>query len=383
MIWTLTISIPLVLIILFISRKIKAKKKEIHVKQESNNIDLKYLFLPKLISFTEDLTFTPSNKQIIYVENSYNNIVNEFIINHYEKVSLFFSKRGYSFCYLPSINEAIVTTETIKYYNPSLKKVDIDKLRENIKELTYNNLLSYTHEKDNLHTGFIRYKGKVDNNYQFSYFELIDYSEKEIWLQLHTYINLIGVGTTLYSLGKPEEDEIADSFFSYESIQLVEEIKERIEKLRKIGIKEMAIKSLFLTKPKISKILITKDFRIFLPDYNNKEIVMYPLPKAIFFLFLKHPEGILFKQLPDFKTELKHIYSNLSSRAELRDINESINNVTDPSKNAINEKCSRIREAFIKEFDESLAQYYFITGERAEPKRISIDRSLVTFESEI
>jgi len=30
-----------------------------------------------------------------------------------------------------------------------------------------------------------------------------------------------------------------------------------------------------------------------------------------------------------------------------------------------------------------LAHYYFITGERAEPKRISIDRELVTFESDI
>ena len=37
----------------------------------------------------------------------------------------------------------------------------------------------------------------------------------------------------------------------------------------------------------------------------------------------------------------------------------SIDDVSEPTKNAVNEKCSRISEAFIKHFDESLAQNYF------------------------
>ena len=49
---------------------------------------------------------------------------------------------------------------------------------------------------------------------------------------------------------------------------------------------------------------------------------------------------------------------------------KSINDVTDPTKNAINEKCSRIREAFVKHFDEQIAKNYFITGTRSEPKKI-------------
>jgi hypothetical protein len=48
--------------------------------------------------------------------------------------------------------------------------------------------------------------------------------------------------------------------------------------------------------------------------------------------------------------------------------------------NSINEKCARIRSAFIREFDESLAKNYFVTGERGEPKKISLPRDLVVWE---
>lgn len=37
----------------------------------------------------------------------------------------------------------------------------------------------------------------------------------------------------------------------------------------------------------------------------------------------------------------------------------SIEDVTNPLLNSINEKCARIRSAFVKEFDESLAQKSF------------------------
>ncbi len=50
------------------------------------------------------------------------------------------------------------------------------------------------------------------------------------------------------------------------------------------------VKSLFLKEVESSRLLVTKDCQLFLPDNNNKEIVMGPLPKAVFLLFLRHPE---------------------------------------------------------------------------------------------
>lgn len=48
--------------------------------------------------------------------------------------------------------------------------------------------------------------------------------------------------------------------------------------------------------------------------------------------------------------------------------------------NSINEKCARIRAAFIKEFDHHLAKYYVVTGERGEAKKITLPRDLVIWE---
>lgn len=119
-----------------------------------------------------------------------------------------------------------------------------------------------------------------------------------------------------------------------------------------------------------------------LPDYNNMEIKMEPINKAVFLLFLRHPNGIKFKNLPDYRKELAEIYekikpSGLSARAI-----QSIEDVTNPCLNSINEKCARIRGAFISQFDEELAKHYYITGWRGEPKKIDIPRDLVIWEKE-
>jgi hypothetical protein len=81
-----------------------------------------------------------------------------------------------------------------------------------------------------------------------------------------------------------------------------------------------------------------------------------------------------------YKEELERIYLTISDREDVGDMEKSILDMTDPTKNSINEKCSRIREAFVAKFDESLASKYFVTGKRGEPKVIALDRNLVKFE---
>ena len=59
---------------------------------------------------------------------------------------------------------------------------------------------------------------------------------------------------------------------------------------------------------------------------------------------------------------------------------QSIEDVTNPLLNSINEKCARIRGAFLEQFDEHLAKNYFITGKRGEAKKITLPRNLVVWE---
>ena len=107
---------------------------------------------------------------------------------------------------------------------------------------------------------------------------------------------------------------------------------------------------------------------------------MEPLVKAVYLLFLKHPEGIVFKCLPDYRNELAEIYNELRPMGLSERAIQSIEDVTNPLLNSINEKCARIRGAFLGEFDEYMAKYYYIEGKRGEAKKIALPRDLVVWE---
>ena len=154
------------------------------------------------------------------------------------------------------------------------------------------------------------------------------------------------------------------------SLTLLEDMDVRVQKLRAKGLNEWTFRGLFKTK----------DHKILLPEYNDIEVKMEPLVKAVYILFLNHPEGIVFKELTDYREELLGIYKQLKPLGLNQRTIQSIEDVTNPLLNSINEKCARIRSAFVKEFDEGLAKNYFVRGERGEAKRISLPRDLVVWE---
>ena len=164
------------------------------------------------------------------------------------------------------------------------------------------------------------------------------------------------------------------------SLTLLENMDVRMQKLRAKGMNEWTFRGLFKTKAQLSRLVITKDYKVLLPDYNDIEIRMEPLVKAVYLLFLKYPKGIIFKELADYREELLDIYKGLKPMGLSERTIQSIEDVTNPLLNSINEKCARIRSAFIKEFDEGLAKNYFVTGERGEVKKITLPRDLVIWE---
>lgn len=114
-------------------------------------------------------------------------------------------------------------------------------------------------------------------------------------------------------------------------------------------------------RAKLSRLLITKDNRFILVDYN-KEVELQPVHKAVYMLFLAHPEGIRFKQLGDYREELTRYYMATAKMMDKEKIMEGVGMLVNPLNNSINEKCSRIKKTFMNLMDEYSANYYIISG---------------------
>ena len=132
--------------------------------------------------------------------------------------------------------------------------------------------------------------------------------------------------------------------------------------LRAIGtplLEELRIEA---AKAKLSRLLITKDYRFLLVDLGNKEIELQPVHKAVYLLFLAHPEGIEFKRLGEYREELTRYYMQTAKTMDKAKIMEGVDHLVNPLDNAINEKCSRIKKVFLEMMDEYMASYYIISG---------------------
>jgi len=319
--------------------------------------------------FDLTLPFRVMKKQIIYVEDKFDREINGYIEKNYEKLLKLLHGVGYDFVYVPCDFK--------------------NRMKNSVLQDIYDVLFSFlTEGAEPLKPGFICYQSTEKNVHIFSYLEIGYMSEYDFLKLIEWYIQNIKIwilpeGCYPKTKAHPTMHEWVIADKSEGKIQYNKKIDfsgDGISPLNKPDFREWVL--VILTKPqKLSKLRVTEDYRILLTDYDNLEVHLTPLQKAVYFLFLKHPEGIFFKDLSDYKEELKNIYKKLSYRDT---IEKSINFIIDSTRyNTVNENCSRIREAFIKKIDERLAENYCITGGRLNPNRIPLDGDLVRIEADI
>lgn len=172
---------------------------------------------------------------------------------------------------------------------------------------------------------------------------------------------------------------VSDEMKQFHCSILIAEVKEKVQMLKEYGMCEAEIISQLFESQSQPKLFISRSYRIFLGD-ERKEVQIEPLVKSLYLLFLRHPEGIIFKNLPDYRKELADIYNKVRPWGLTDRSLRSIEDVTNPMLNSINEKCARIKKVFVAILDNSIADLYYIKGKRGEAKKIALPRDLVVWE---
>ena len=164
---------------------------------------------------------------------------------------------------------------------------------------------------------------------------------------------------------------------------LLDEVKEKVRKLKAYGVEEAEIVAAMNEEELFPQLLVTEDYKVVLSGDKPIEVEMEPLVKAVYLLFLSHPEGIVLKYLPDYRGELTSIYLLLRPHGLTDRVKKSITDVTNPTQNSINEKCTRIRKQFSSLLPKSVARYYSISGKRGEAKKIDLVRANVIWQCKL
>lgn len=380
-----------------------SQKEELR-KKASDTIGLKEVYIDRKLPFKPEYKY-------YYIEPYRHPQINDFFRLYLDKLNKNHDE-SHQLLYLPLYVENELLS-VVKYNRPGIDNGVIETLKSNVSQvyIVYNQIISHIVE---VSTGDLKIDFPcllhIDDSigsyhYRFSLYPL-KYEDDRQFLQLLESIfdvpfydwgirqstreeSLIFTSKTLRDTDDVLESAIRETpdydWADNQSItNIAYEIQERIKKLQLMGVSDFVIRNLIqLPEAKLSPLLITSDYRIILPAYNNMEIEMPTLSRVVFFFYLRHPEGLRFKELVDYREELLQIYCTISNRENLDKMKQSIDELVDSTRNSINEKCSRIRAAFITRFTDDLAHHYYITGSSSTPKRITLDRNMLIDKSGI
>ena len=367
-------------------RSVVSKKRPVEIEAENTAWNEKAMTVRFSVD-RKDLPYEPDEQEVFFYTPKPSKEIEDALFSQYDSVKDAFERKGYSFVFLPYFNKELnvfLNADRISYYNP--KSANLPLVPEDT--LTYQDIkeaLKIPEKVDG--PCFIRCKVSDEDPLVFTFWK-VDYSESgDVLPIVEDYLRRVGRNQKYAYLASDDqirqraEGEPADERFDTDVYLIGKEIRDRIAQLQSKGLTTLAIRKLIGDESdKPGKLYINKHNKVYLTDYGNKEIKMEPLQKAVFFLFLRHPEGIFFKDLGDYRDELGRIYKEITGRDDSEAIERSINRLTDPLDNSINEKCARIKNAFVSEFREEVAQWYFIDGTKGEKKTIKLPRELVTWE---
>lgn len=370
-----------------------------------------------------NLPFKPDKSQVIYVESLYDEQANRFITDNYHELRQWFEYRGYEFIYLPMLFKDDELKRKVLYYAPYLEtKIVADK---SLRSSYLLNFLSSSHLGEAVKPSILFGPERCGDEWLFQACELplSGVASKDI-IQL---LDAVSSGTLFVNESCATSDNVLMNyqpsseprssmsiesdekrsarkrfFFSKmvdkiqgelfeddveeyaplrdEVAEILESLENSVKKLRLQGVTLSAIHEFIDKQEPLSPLVITEDLRIFLPEYNNIEIELSAQRKALYFLFLNHPEGIVLQHLEEYHKELMNYYKQTNGGVVTPRMEESIKKLETYGNNQLNVVITRIREAFCSKFDERLARHYFISGERGQAYKIGLPQALIRWQ---
>lgn len=365
--------------------------------------------------FLSDISPQRSNV-ILYVGGSNDEVASGLIQQEFQKISNYFNEMGCDFVFYPALKSTGLreVTSSLSYHFPIWlgHEKEAHEYIQGIDSMQFYEAIREFYGQNNLQNSFFllvreTWDGFDTKAYSISEDQPINNEIVKLLHDIDRYLKSLKPRNNSISHYNPlerkeKEKYNAEAAFENEASRISREVEEQIQTLLKAGqnkallnIYSTLLKQTKLYKPELfkkfhelnqvkietplSRLVVDKQFRIWLPDYNNLEIEMTPLPKTLYLFFLKRPEGIMLHDLVDHKKELLSIYSHVTNSSSNSEIKGRINDMTDMRKNSLNEKCSRIKEAFVSKLEDSIAQNYYVTGRRGNVKYVVLSDNLRLF----
>lgn len=144
-------------------------------------------------------------------------------------------------------------------------------------------------------------------------------------------------------------------------------------------IEEILKGKLTIATETLSPIVVNRDLKVILPAYNELEMRFSPILRTIYILFLCHPEGIVLKQISDYRREIDNIYLLIKPGGDDNLMKHSIDDLCDPTSDSFRQKLSKINRIVRNSIvSPNLSESYIITGDRGQPYRIGINSNKIT-----
>lgn len=173
-------------------------------------------------------------------------------------------------------------------------------------------------------------------------------------------------------------DEGIENDDLHEAEELIRTVREALTRLRSMGYDESDLYGPIKMTPEVIK--ISRDYHITLPSRGGEELLLPPLLKTVFVLFLKHSEGISFKRLGLYKGELMQIYSTVAPGVDSVLVERRVERLVSPLDGSIHMVRSKLSRNLERYFPEPTVSAYKINGKSGEDKFIELDRTLVLWE---